>query len=87
MDSRDTLEFYKDKAGEVRWRYKAAGNNAILADSGEGYKELDDARSTAFRIFGLDSMEQFAAVLASGPVSRRDRVSPAVDVVYADWES
>lgn len=30
------FEIYKDKAGEFRWRLQA-GNNAIVADSGEGY--------------------------------------------------
>ena len=36
------LEFYKDKAGETRWRLRA-DNNQIIAESGEGYKNPDDA--------------------------------------------
>ena len=28
---------YIDEANEYRWRYQAAGNHKILADSGEGY--------------------------------------------------
>lgn len=31
------VEFYRDVAGDWRWRIKAA-NGRILADSGEGYK-------------------------------------------------
>jgi uncharacterized protein YegP (UPF0339 family) len=30
------FELYKDHAGEYRWRLQA-GNNRIIADSGEGY--------------------------------------------------
>ena len=32
---------YKDKADEWRWRLKA-DNGRIIADSGEGYKNLGD---------------------------------------------
>jgi uncharacterized protein YegP (UPF0339 family) len=28
---------YRDRAGEWRWRLRAAGNNEIIADSAEGY--------------------------------------------------
>lgn len=35
------VEFYKDTADEWRWRY-VAGNNEIMANSGEGYKNRDD---------------------------------------------
>ena len=33
-----TFEVYKDKAGEFRWRLRAA-NSQIIATSGDGYKE------------------------------------------------
>jgi len=33
--------FYRDKAGEWRWRLKAT-NGRIVADSGEGYQRLRD---------------------------------------------
>jgi uncharacterized protein YegP (UPF0339 family) len=36
-----TFEVYKDKADEFRWRLKA-GNGAIIAVSGEGYKAKAD---------------------------------------------
>lgn len=37
------VEIYEDEAGEWRWRLKA-GNNRIVADSGEGYTREHDAR-------------------------------------------
>ena len=37
-----TFEVYQDKKMEYRWRLKA-GNNKIIADSGEGYKAKADA--------------------------------------------
>lgn len=39
-----TFSFYKDKAGEWRWRAKAA-NGKVIADSGEGYKNFADCAS------------------------------------------
>jgi hypothetical protein len=35
------FELYKDKAKEYRWRLRA-GNNEIIADSGEGYINKSD---------------------------------------------
>ena len=35
---------YKDRAGEWRWQFKAP-NGKIMADSGEGYKELSSCTS------------------------------------------
>ena len=32
---------YIDKAGEYRWAYQAS-NTKIIADSGEGYKRVED---------------------------------------------
>lgn len=37
------FETYKDKAGEFRWRLKAA-NGGVLATGGQGYKALADAK-------------------------------------------
>ena len=37
------FELYKDKSGEWRWRLRAS-NNRIIADSGEGYVNKDDAK-------------------------------------------
>ena len=34
------LQVYKDKAGQLRWRARSAGNNKVVADSGESYKTL-----------------------------------------------
>ena len=44
QDGRLKFETYKDKAGEYRWRLKAA-NGAILATPGQGYKAPADARN------------------------------------------
>jgi uncharacterized protein YegP (UPF0339 family) len=38
------FELYKDKAGEYRWRLKAA-NGEIMATPGQGYKAMADAKS------------------------------------------
>ena len=37
------FEVFKDKAGEYRWRLKAANGN-VLATGGQGYKEKADAK-------------------------------------------
>lgn len=37
-----TFEFYKDRAGEYRWRLKST-NGRIVADSGEGYVDQPGA--------------------------------------------
>jgi uncharacterized protein YegP (UPF0339 family) len=39
---RTSFEMYRDRAGETRWRLRAA-NGRIIADSGEGYVDRDDA--------------------------------------------
>ena len=44
-----TYHYYKDKKGEWRWRLKAA-NGRILADSGEGYKNLSDCLEDIDRV-------------------------------------
>ena len=51
--SGETVEFYKDAAGEWRWRAKA-GNNEVVADSGEGYQNRQDAVTEAMSLFGDD---------------------------------
>jgi len=43
------FELYQDKAGEFRWRLKAANGNA-LATAGEGYKKKADAKNGIDRI-------------------------------------
>ena len=35
-------EVYEDKAGQYRWRIRAA-NGRVVADSGEGYRRREDA--------------------------------------------
>jgi uncharacterized protein YegP (UPF0339 family) len=41
-DETGKFEVYRDSAGEYRWRLKA-GNGAVIATPGQGYKEKADA--------------------------------------------
>jgi uncharacterized protein YegP (UPF0339 family) len=43
----------KDAAGEFRWTLHAEGNRQPLADSGEGYKHIDDC-ITAIKLIQSD---------------------------------
>lgn len=45
------VEFYRDDAGEHRWRVKSP-NGKILADSGEGYKREGDALAAFATVVG-----------------------------------
>ena len=47
-ENNDYVEVYSDKAGETRWRFKAAENGETLSDSGEGY-DNDAAMFRAIR--------------------------------------
>ncbi len=38
------LEYYKDKAGQWRWRMRAA-NNKVIGTAHEGYKNKKDCRA------------------------------------------
>jgi uncharacterized protein YegP (UPF0339 family) len=49
MRLRYTLEIYRDKKGEWRWRF-AASNGRTLADSGEGYATRGNAIRAARRL-------------------------------------
>jgi uncharacterized protein YegP (UPF0339 family) len=46
----DTVHFYKDAAGEFRWRLQSE-NGRIVAESGEGYERLQSAIDIARDIF------------------------------------
>lgn len=46
----EEVQVYRDAAGEWRWRAKA-GNNEVVADSSEGYRDHQHAMSMAERIF------------------------------------
>lgn len=43
------FEIYTDKAGEHRWRL-VASNGRVIADSGEGYKHLQDCRDAITKV-------------------------------------
>lgn len=60
----DELEFYRDAAGEVRWRYKAVGNNEVIADGAEGYASLAQAMESAYRVTNIQDHQRHA-LLAS----------------------
>jgi uncharacterized protein YegP (UPF0339 family) len=46
----EKVTVYKDAVGEYRWRARA-GNNEMVADSGEGYVEHRDALAAAAILF------------------------------------
>jgi len=46
--SEDTVEIYRDEAGEWRWK-RLAANGEIVADSGEGYVNKQDCEDGAAR--------------------------------------
>lgn len=45
------FHIYADKAGEIRWRL-VASNGKIVADSGEGYVDINDAKHAVEAIRG-----------------------------------
>lgn len=49
-----TFEVYKDKAGEHRWRLRAANRN-VIATSGDGYKDKRDC------LAAIESVKRHAA--------------------------
>ena len=49
-----SIEIYKDKAGEFRWRLKTTGQK-IVADSGEGYKTKASCQ------VGIDSVKKIVS--------------------------
>lgn len=46
----DRVKFFRDDAGEFRWRYVRT-NGKIIATSGEGYGNLADAQEMAHYLF------------------------------------
>lgn len=48
----DTVHTYRDQAGEWRWR-RVSTNGETVADSGEGYKNLQDCVDEAVKVNGL----------------------------------
>lgn len=65
MSPGDRVEVFTDEAGEHRWR-RVAGNNEIVADSGEGYSSKAAAVAAAEREAGEDAE---VVVLDEGRVS------------------
>jgi len=47
------VELFRDQGGEWRWHRKAP-NGQLIADSGEGYINKDDAVAMAERVNGDD---------------------------------
>jgi len=58
------VERYRDKSGEHRWRFRADGNDRILADSGEGYENSQDMEHALGILWPSDDAEAVAASLA-----------------------
>ena len=70
------LEYYMDLGGGYRWRlFSRTGN--IVADSGEDYSTMSNARRAGRRLFGSvgpDSFEERTAEqLTPSPAARRRR--------------
>lgn len=66
----DTLELYRDHAGEYRWRLTAK-NGEILADSGEGYKRKRAALKGAGHALGLITEPPSDAPILAGYAYQR----------------
>ncbi|MEF8851607.1 MAG: HVO_2922 family protein [Haloarculaceae archaeon] len=50
-ESQGTFDVYEDRAGQYRWRLVHENGN-IIADSGEGYSDLDEAEAAVERVQG-----------------------------------
>lgn len=48
----DRVEFYLDEDDQWRWRFRAAGNGRVLADSGQGYAKSKQAWESCRRVVG-----------------------------------
>lgn len=59
-----TFEYYKDSAGEWRWRLVVEGNREILAVSSEGYKEKRDMLAAIHRIQTDAAVTPYAEIKA-----------------------
>jgi uncharacterized protein YegP (UPF0339 family) len=81
----DQLEFYRDGAGEVRWRYQAAGNHEVLADSSEGYERLAQAMESAYRVVGIADPARHALLASATRAIAANRADGThVQVVVGD---
>lgn len=58
------IRIYQDRAGEWRWRLKAA-NGKIVADSSEGYKRRSAADRAVQRL--LEMLRDGVSVEVAGP--------------------
>ena len=52
VTSGERIQFYRDQAGEWRWRWIAANDSDQWADSGEGYGNKVDMLEGAFHVRG-----------------------------------
>ncbi len=48
----DRIILYRDAKHLYRWRFRAAGNGEVMADSGQGYRTRDAAKEGAARVTG-----------------------------------
>lgn len=49
------VEFYSDAMGDIRWRVKSPNGN-ILADGGQGYSRMIDARRGMELVLGIETI-------------------------------
>jgi uncharacterized protein YegP (UPF0339 family) len=50
METYNVGEYYRDAAGEWRFRIRDFKNRQIIADGGEGYKSVEDAQKAMRRL-------------------------------------
>lgn len=82
----DTLTVYKGRGKNLkqkwRWRYQANGNNAKLANGGEGYTSKQMCLTSAFRVCGIEPRAQGVIVMpGEGRYTRSNNVSVQVVVI------
>lgn len=76
------FELYKDAAGEFRWRLKA-GNGAVLATPGQGYKAKADAKAGIDRIKDVANGKLAFEVYEDAKAEHRWRLKAANGQVVA----
>lgn len=75
---KDRIEIYTDAEGKKRWRWVAAENGEVLADSGQGYVHLEDCLRPLARISG----EGMLTALRSNHSFAAGANKPALEVVF-----
>lgn len=80
----DTLTFYQSGllVKKWRWRYQAAGNSEKLANGSQGYKDLDWALTSAFRVCGLGNVFSIVADRRYDTTVRREEDDRMIEIRF-----